>query len=282
MYALQLRGLTKRYNDFVLGPLDFTLPTGTICGLIGENGAGKTTTLRLILDIARADGGTVNILGQDSRANIAAVKADLGVVLNGSGLPGCMTPVQIGRMMAGIYPNWDAEAYAALCRRFALPEKKQFAAFSRGMQQKQCLAVALSHHAKLLLLDEPTNGLDPVVRDEVAELLLDFARDEEHSILISSHIVSDLEKLCDTIAFLHKGKLLLCEDRDALREEYALWHGTTAAFAALETGAVYGKRETPYGVEALVRRAGVPNAEALAPVSLEELFVLMVKGETKQ
>ena len=134
---------------------------------------------------------------------------------------------------------------------------------------------------KLLLLDEATNGLDPVVRDEVTDLLLDFARDENHSILISSHIVSDLEKLCDTIAFLHKGRLLLCEEKDALREEYALWHGTAAQLAALDTQ-VYGKRVTPYGAEALVRRDALPAGAELTPVSIEELFVLMVKGEDVQ
>lgn len=183
--------------------------------------------------------------------------------------------------MAGIYHNWDAAAYTEFCQKFELPEKKKYKDYSAGMQRKLCIAVALSHHAKLLLLDEATNGLDPVVRDEVTDLLLDFARDEEHSILISSHIVSDLEKLCDTIAFLHKGRLLLCEEKDALREEYALWHGTAAQLAALDTR-VYGKRVTPYGVEALVRRDAMPAGAELTPVSIEELFVLMVKGENVQ
>ena len=127
-------------------------------------------------------------------------------------------------------------------------------------------------------MDEATNGLDPVVRDEVTDLLLDFARDENHSILISSHIVSDLEKLCDTIAFLHKGRLLLCEEKDALREEYALWHGTAAQLAALDTP-VYGKRVTPYGAEALVRRDAMPAGAELAPVSIEELFHAVWKDE---
>ena len=257
MNALELRGLTKHYKDFTLGPLDLTLPGGTICGLIGENGAGKSTTIKLILDMLQRDGGTVTIL---------------------DGIPLCLNAVEVGKVMAGIYRNWDAGDYTAFCRKFDLPPDKKYKDYSAGMQRKLCIAVALSHHAKLLLLDEATNGLDPVVRDEVVDILLDFARDEERSILISSHIVSDLEKLCDTIAFLHKGRLLLCEEKDALREEYALWHGTAAQLAALDVR-VYGKRVTPYGAEALVRRDALPAGAELTPVSIEELFVLMVKEE---
>lgn len=281
MNALELRGLTKHYKDFTLGPLDLTLPGGTICGLIGENGAGKSTTIKLILDMLQRDGGTVTILGRDNRTASVRSKEEIGVVLGSEGIPLCLNAVQAGKVMAGIYRNWDAAAYAELCQKFGLPDKKQYKDYSTGMKMKLCIAMALAHHPKLLLLDEATNGLDPVVRDEVTDLLLDFARDENHSILISSHIVSDLEKLCDTIAFLHKGRLLLCEEKDALREEYALWHGTAAQLAALDTR-VYGKRVTPYGVEALVRRDAMPAGAELAPVSIEELFVLMVKGEDVQ
>ena len=267
MNALELRGLTKHYKDFTLGPLDLTLPGGTICGLIGENGAGKSTTIRLILDMVQRDGGTVTILGRDSRTASVRTREEIGVVLGSEGIPLCLNAVQAGKVMAGIYRNWDAAAYAELCRKFGLPDKKQYKDYSTGMKMKLCIAVALAHHPKLLLLDEATNGLDPVVRDEVTD--------------ISSHIVSDLEKLCDTIAFLHKGRLLLCEEKDALREEYALWHGTAAQLAALDTR-VYGKRVTPYGVEALVRRDAMPAGAELTPVSIEELFVLMVKGENVQ
>ena len=282
MNALELRGLEKHYKDFTLGPLDLTLPGGTICGLIGENGAGKSTTIRLILDMVQRDGGTVTILGRDSRTASVRSKEEIGVVLGSDGIPLCLNAVEVGKVMAGIYQNWDADAYAAYCSKFDLPPKKKYKDYSTGMKMKLCIAVALSHHAKLLLLDEATNGLDPVVRDEVVDLLLDFARDEEHSILISSHIVSDLEKLCDTIAFLHKGKLLLCEEKDALREKYALWHGTAAQLEELDAGAVYGRHLTAYGAEALVRRDAVPAGAELAPVSIEELFVLMVKGENAQ
>ena len=279
MNALELHALEKHYQDFTLGPLDLTLPGGTICGLIGENGAGKSTTIKLILNVIQQDGGTVKILGKDNRTDLVHTKEDIGVVLGSDGIPLCLNAVQVGRVMAGIYHNWDAAVYAELCKKFGLPETKKYKDYSAGMQRKLCIAVALSHHPKLLLLDEATNGLDPVVRDEVADLLLDFARDEEHAILISSHIVSDLEKLCDTIAFLHKGRLLLCEEKDALRQEYALWHGSAAQLAGLDAGAVCSQWVTPYGAEALVHRDAVPAGEDLSPVSIEELFVLMVKGE---
>ena len=281
MNALELHGVEKHYPDFTLGPIDLTLPGGTVCGLIGENGAGKSTTLKLILNMMERDAGTIRVLGKDDLEASPCTKEDIGVVLSGEGIPTCLTAEQVGKVMAGIYRNWDAAAYTDYCKRFDLPQKKKYSEYSTGMKMKQCLAVALSHHPKLLLLDEATSGLDPIIRDELIDLLLDFVRDEDHAILISSHIVSDLEKLCDTIAFLHKGRLLLCEEKDALREEYALWHGTAAQLAALDTP-VYGKRVTPYGVEALVRRDAMPAGAELAPVSIEELFVLMVKGENVQ
>ena len=257
MNALELHGLEKHYPDFTLGPIDLELPGGTVCGLIGENGAGKSTTIKLILDMIDGDAGTVKLFGQEGITPLA--KADIGVVLGGEGIPTCLTTPQVGKVMAGIYPNWDAAAYADYCKRFELPEKKRYADYSTGMKMKQCLAVALSHHPKLLLLD--------------------FVRDENHAILISSHIVSDLEKLCDTIAFLHKGKLLLCEDKDTLREEYALWHGTAGQLEELDKNAIVSRRVTAYGAEALVKRELVPAGSTLTPVSIEELFVLMVKGE---
>ena len=245
-------------------------------GLIGENGAGKSTTMRLILGLCKPDSGSVSVFGHEGVT--AADREQIGVVFDELPFNQTIFTSHLGKVMAGIYHNWDAAAYTEFCQKFELPEKKKYNDYSTGMKMKLCIAVALAHHPKLLLLDEATNGLDPVVRDEVIDLLLDFARDENHSILISSHIVSDLEKLCDTIAFLHKGRLLLCEEKDALREEYALWHGTAAQLAALDAQ-VYGKRVTPYGVEALVRRDAMPAGAELAPVSIEELFVLMVKGE---
>lgn len=281
MNALELRGLEKHYPDFDLGPLDLTIPGGTICGLIGENGAGKSTTMRLILDTLERDGGTVTILGKDNRRDLVKTKEELGVVLDETGLPGCLNAVQIGKVMEGIYPNWDAQRYAQLCRKFELPQNKSFKNYSRGMKMKQNLAVALSHHPKLLLLDEATNGLDPVVRDEVVELLLDFARDESHSILVSSHIVSDLEKICDYVAFLHQGKLLFCEEKDALLERYALLQLGPAEVQDVPPEAICARRQTPYGVALLVLRDGVNPAFPLEKINLEQLILFLAKEDVQ-
>ena len=274
MNALEIRNLTRHFGDFTLDSLNLTLPGGCILGLIGENGAGKSTTIRLILGMLRPDGGTVTILGRDNRDNLALTKQDIGVVLDEVGIPECMTPKQVGIVMADVFTRWDAKTYEGLLERFSLPENKKFREFSRGMKMKLGLAVALSHEAKLLILDEATSGLDPVVRDEVVSILSEFTRDERHSILISSHIVSDLEKLCDYVAFLHRGKLLLCEEKDMLLSEYGILHCRPEDLP--ETGVLH-KKLSPYGAEAIVRRDAVKPGTALSPISMEELFVFMSK-----
>ena len=274
MTALEIRGLSKHFADFTLDNLNLSLPGGCILGLIGENGAGKTTTIRLILGMLRADSGTVTILGQDSRENPVLTKQDIGVVLDEVGIPECMTPKQVGKVMANVFLRWNAETYQGLLARFSLPENKKFKEFSKGMKMKLGLAVALSHEAKLLILDEATGGLDPVVRDEVVDMLAEFTRDETHAILISSHIVSDLEKLCDYVAFLHKGKLLLCEEKDLLLSEYGILHCKPEELP--EEGILH-KKQNAYGVEAIVRRDAVKPGTALSPISMEELFVFMSK-----
>lgn len=280
MNAIEIQGLEKHYAGFDL-KLDLALPQGCILGLIGENGAGKTTTIKTILGMLRPDAGTIRVLGRDNRGDFAPVREEIGVVLDEPGFPYCLTAEQLGKVMAGIYRSWDAAAYEDYLRRLAIPTGKKYQDFSRGMKMKLAIAVALSHHPKLLVLDEPTSGLDPVVRDEVVEIFSEFTRDEEHAVLISSHIVSDLEKLCDYVAFLHRGRLLLCKEKDALREEYGLVQLSKTDFAALDAAAVIGSRSTPYGVSAVVQRDALPAGLAVEPVNVEDLFVLMVKGEEK-
>lgn len=277
MNALEIKNLTKSYPGFTLDNLSLTLPSGCILGLIGENGAGKSTTIKLILDMIHKDSGTITILGQDNADNLRLTKEDIGVVMDEVGIPECLTPKQVGKVMRHTFRNWNADEYERLLRKFSLPDNKPFKDFSRGMKMKLGIAIALSHEAKLLILDEATSGLDPVVRDEVVELFLDFTRNEEHSILISSHIVSDLEKLCDYVAFLHKGKLLLCEEKDLLLARYGILHCTSQQFLTLDPRSIRYKKETPYGVQAMVLRDAVPEGLSVSPISIEELFVFMVK-----
>ena len=277
MNALEIRNLTKAYPGFTLDNLNLTLPSGCIMGLIGENGAGKSTTIKLILDMIHKDSGSIIILGKDNTDSIELTKEDIGVVMDEVGIPECLTVKQVGNVMKNTFCNWDDAEYARLVQKLALPDKKQFKEFSRGMKMKLGIAIALSHKAKLLILDEATSGLDPVVRDEVVEMFSDFTRDENRSILISSHIVSDLEKLCDYVAFLHKGKLLLCEEKDQLLAEYGLIHCTAEEIQNLPAEAIKYKKENPYGIEAMVLRSAVPANFNVSPISIEELFVFMVK-----
>lgn len=277
MNALEIRDLTKSYTDFTLDHLNLTLPSGCIMGLIGENGAGKSTTIKLILDMLKKEEGTVTILGKDNQDNIRLIKEDVGVVLDEVGLPESLNAVQVGKVMKNSFRNWNQAEYERLLKELSLPDQKMFKEYSRGMKMKLGIAIALSHNAKLLILDEATSGLDPVVRDKVTDLLLDFTRDEDHSILVSSHIVSDLEKLCDYIAFLHGGKLLLCEEKDRLLGEYGLIRCTKEQLADLPENAVKHKKISPYGVEAMVERDAVPAGVEVSPISIEELFLFMVK-----
>ena len=275
--ALEIKNLTKSYSGFCLDGLNLTLPSGCIMGLIGENGAGKSTTMKLILNMVHQDSGTIQVLGKHQEEDSQAIKEEVGVVLDEAGYPECLTAKQIGRMMTHTYQNWDKDVYDGYIKQLRIPWDREFGELSRGMRMKLSIAVAMSHHPRLLLLDEATSGLDPVVRDEVVEMFGEFTRDERHSILISSHIVSDLEKLCDYIAFLHKGRLLLCEEKDILLEQYVMFHGTASEVSAIRPSAIKGKKESAYGVEAIVRRDAVPAGARLTPISIEELFIFMIK-----
>lgn len=280
--AFEITNLTKTYRGFSLDRLNLTLPSGCIMGLVGENGAGKSTTIKLMLDMISRDEGEIKILGRDNREDIVNLKEDIGVVPDEIGLSGALTAKRVGRIMSYTFKNWDADVYNNYLQKLGVPENKKFKELSRGMKMKLGIAVALSHHPKLLLLDEPTSGLDPVVRDEVVDMLMDFTRDDNHSILISSHIVSDLEKLCDYIAFLHKGKLLLCEEKDALKDEYRMINCAADELRKIPESAIIGKKMTPYGVEAIVRRDRLPNGMASELIDIEKLFIFMVKGEQNE
>lgn len=282
MNAIEIKDLCKTYPGFSLDHVNLTLPCGCIMGLVGENGAGKSTTIRLILDMIARDSGTITLLGKDNRENIRLLKEDIGVVLDEVGIPACLNPKQVGKIMANTFRNWEQAVYDSLLEKLAVPPEKPFKDFSKGMKMKLGIAIALSHRPKLLILDEATSGLDPVVRDEVLDLFSEFTREESHAVLISSHIVSDLEKICDYIAFLHKGRLLLCEEKDALKEKYGILRCSREQLSALPPEAVIGRKETAYGVEAIAARDTVPAGLSLSPIDIEELFIFMVKGANQQ
>ena len=281
MNAIEIKNLTKSYGDFILDNLTLTLPSGCIMGLIGENGAGKSTTIKLILDMIRRDSGEIKILGRDNRESFEITKEDIGVVPDEIGIPEYLNAKQVGNIMKHCYKNWSEERYSRFLESLELPPKKKFKEYSKGMKMKLGIAVAMSHDPKLLILDEATSGLDPVVRDEVLDMFSEFTRDETHSVLISSHIVSDLEKICDYIAFLHKGRLMLCEEKDVLKDEYRFVRGTREAISAIPDCDVIGRKFSPYGAEAIVRRGAVQSGLEEGQVDIEQLFIFMVRREGK-
>lgn len=281
MNALELKNVKKEFGGFTLGPLSFAIPKGCIVGLVGENGAGKSTTVRLILDMLSLDGGEISVYGMDSVKNAREIKELVGVVPDEIGFPMGMNAKQVGKVMKYTYQSWDEKVYEDYLSRFSLPPKKPFKQYSKGMKMKLGIAVALSHNAKLLILDEATGGLDPVVRDEIVTVFGEFTRQEDRAVLISSHIVSDLEKICDYIAFLKGGSLFLYSEKDALLAKYGCWHGTTEDLEGIPARAVMHKKETPYGVDAVLIREELPEGVDLSPITMEELFLCMMKEEKK-
>ena len=277
MNAIEIKNLSKTYSGFALQNLNLTLPSGCILGLIGENGSGKTTTIKLILDMIRRDEGTVTLLGKDNRENLHILKEDIGVVLDEVGIHSCLNAKQVGKIMNSTFQNWDEEVYQEYLHRFSIPEKKIFKDFSKGMKMKLGIAVALSHHARLLILDEATSGLDPLARDEILDVFSEFTRDEDHAVLISSHIVSDLEKICDYIAFLHKGKLMLFEEKDRLKEQYAIVRCTEEQLDEIPVSAVIGRKKNVYGAEVIVKKEEISSAMETSPIDIEQLFIFMAK-----
>ena len=282
--ALELRHVSRRLGDFELRDVNLTLPKGCILGLVGENGAGKSTTIRLLTGELRPDSGTVSVLdAEPGSPDFRSVKERLGVVLDDAWFPEILNARQVGTMMAMTYESWDAALYESYLTRFSLPPEKNFKDYSRGMRMKLAIAAALSHRPEVLLLDEATAGLDPIVRDEVLEIFREFNEAEDHAILISSHILSDLEKLCDYIAFLHQGKLLFCEEKDRLLESYGLFVGTRQQLEELAEDAVLSREDSGFGgVRAILRRDAVPACLPLEKPTVEDIILAMVRKEQKR
>ena len=280
---LEVKGLTKDYGDFVLDKLTFTVPKGVIMGLIGENGAGKSTTINCILNEISKTDGNIEIFGKDYLSEEIEIKDKIGVVFDENHFPDIFTPNEIGTYMSGIYSKWERNTYVNYLSKFELPADKRVKDFSKGMKVKLAFAVALSHKAELLILDEATSGLDPIIRDDILDILIDFVQDENHSILMSSHITTDLEKVADYITFIHQGKVLFCKTKDELRYNYGIIRCGAALFDQLDKAEILAYRKDDYQWNVLVAdkekaRRKYKNA-VVDDATIDDILLLYVKGE---
>jgi ABC-2 type transport system ATP-binding protein len=279
--AFMVSGLTKTYQDFVLDHVSFNVPSGSIVGLIGENGAGKSTTINAALGLIQKEDGVVSILDREELDR--DIKEQIGVVFDGSNYPEILSPRKLNRVMKNIYRTWDEQVYLRLLKQFSLPSDKQIKQFSKGMKMKLAISAALSHHSRLLILDEATSGLDPVVRDDILDMLLNFVQGEGHSILISSHITSDLEKIADYIVFIHEGKVVFEKPKDELTERYGIIKCDAAQFDTLDKSDIIAYRKMDYEWQILVSdrdrmQKKYPKA-LVVPATIDEIMLLYVKGE---
>lgn len=281
--ALAVSGLTKKYKDFTLSNISFVVPQGSIVGLIGENGAGKSTTLNAILNLIHKDSGEIEIFGNPCEELHPDIKENIGVVFDGTNFSEELTPKRLNKVLKGIYNSWDEGYFFSLLKKLSLPATKKIKTFSKGMKAKLSIAVAFAHHPKLLILDEATSGLDPVVRDDILDMFLDFVQDDENSILVSSHITSDLEKIADYIVFIHDGHLIFSKSKDELLENYGIIKCGAAQFDALDKQDIIAYRKQDYEWQVLVENRHkiakhYPKAMVI-PATIDEIMLLYVKGE---
>lgn len=280
---VEIKGLNKKYEGFALEDVSFTVPKGSIVGLVGENGAGKSTSIKAILGLIHTDGGEITVFGRNVSQLDKQQKEMIGVVLDNCGFHDTLNCRDINKVMKQMYTQWDEAVFENYRQRFKLPETKKVKEYSKGMKQKLAIATALSHHAKLLIMDEATSGLDPIVRDEILDILLEFIQDEEHSVLISSHIISDLEKIADYITFLHQGRVAFSENKDLLVYQYGVVKCTEQDYRAMEKDHVLAVRRNAYSCEVLI-----DNKEAFErknrkltvdSTTIEEIILFQVRGE---
>lgn len=279
--AIEIKELIKKYDKFELGEINLEIPSGCIIGLIGENGAGKTTLIKSILDIIKKDQGSIKLFGQETNDN--CMVEEIGVVLDNSFFPELLTAKDINSVMKSTYLKWDEKLFQKYMQDFNLPYNKAIKTLSKGMRKKLEIATALAHHPKLLILDEPTSGLDPVVRSEVLDIFLGFIKDEEHTILLSTHITSDLEHIADQIVFIDNGKVLLNKNRDEVLEEYGILKCSISEFSTISSEDIIRYKKNKYGYEILIsdksRLMKKYSNYIIDKITLEELMVLIIKGE---
>ena len=282
--ALSIENLSKQYPGFLLDHISFQVPEGSIVGLIGENGAGKSTTIKLILNMIQRDSGNITVFGQDMEKSEREMKDRLGVVFSELNMPDTFDGKIVNRIMKGIYNGWEENTFFERMASFGLNRDMKLKGYSKGMRIKLAIAIALSHQARFLIMDEPTSGLDPVIRAEILNLLLEFIQDEKHSILISSHIVGDLERIADYITFIHKGNILLSEEKDQLLEKYQILRGPREIFTQFRPESLIGYQENLFGAEAMIetgevdRRIGNQTGIVVEPARIEDIMLYHVKG----
>ncbi len=275
---LRMEHISKRFGSFYANKdISLTVNRGEVLTLLGENGAGKSTTMKLILDLIRRDGGSITILGHDNRSGLKTIKEHIGVVMDEACFPECLTAKEISRILKNIYRTYDEGRFFSYLSRYRLPVEKKVKEYSRGMKMKLSIAAALSHESQLLILDEATSGLDPVVREELLDTFLEFIQDERHSVLISSHIMSDLEKISDYITFIHRGRILFSEEKDLLKARYGILKCGKDTLSKIDPAVIEGRRENQFGVEALVRRDRLRSGYAIDPAGLEDIMLFLVK-----
>lgn len=290
MNSLEVKNICKSYRDFKsnkkkyevfkLNNISLTLPSGCVMGLIGGNGAGKSSLIKLICGIANADSGEISVLGTDNKSReFVLTKQDIGVVLDYPCFPERFTAKDINRVMRRMYKKWNENLFFRFIRNFDLNMK--FQNYSKGMKAVLPIAVAMSHDAKLLIMDEPMSGLDPVVRDEILDAINQYTMDESHSVLISSHILTDLEKICDYIAYISDGELKFCEEKDSLLDRLVIVKCSMEELREIDGSRVVGMRKSDFGTEALVYRDAVREGMYCEKASIEDIVIYMAKGEKR-
>ncbi len=284
--AIEIKKITKKYDGFTLDDLSFNVPKGSIMGFVGQNGAGKSTTINTILNIIKPDEGEIKIFGLDHIKDEIEIKKNISAVFDELPFHEELNAKQLNAVLGNIFPQWSKETFQSYLDKFALPSKKKFAKFSKGMKMKVQIAAALSHNAKLLIMDEATTGLDPVVRNEILDIFLEYLQDEDHSILMSSHITSDLEKIADSVTFIDKGKLLLTGYKDDILAVHGLIKCSKSDYAELDKNDIISARINDYSVEALVndkeKCLKKYSGAVIDPTTLEEIMLYYVNREKKE
>lgn len=279
-YVLELKKVTKDYGDFKLDEVSFAVPRGCICGFIGQNGAGKTTTIKLILDIIKMSAGEIKVLSGDMQKDGKDLKERIGVVFDEMGFHEFLTAKEINTMMKHIYQNWEEETFFNYLKRFSLPRKKRCGSFSRGMRMKLQIAVALSHGAELLVLDEPTSGLDPIVRNEILQIFQEFVMEENHTILLSSHITGDLERIADMVVFIDHGKIILAGDKNELLESHGMLKCKKEDLVRIDKEDMVSVRTGDFSTEVLVKDKELCRQKyadmVMEQTTLEEIMIFYV------